>query len=173
MSNLKIKKIGISEIYQLQKISKETFIETFDAYNTVEDMQEYLNSKLSIEKLTLEIQNPNSEFYFAIINNKIIGYLKLNYADAQTEIIEQKTLEVERVYILKEFQGKKVGQALLETALEKANIIQAEFIWLAVWEKNENAIGFYKKNNFEDFGTHIFQLGKDAQTDILMKLYLN
>lgn len=107
MSNLKIKKIGISEIYQLQKISKETFIETFDAYNTVEDMQEYLNSKLSIEKLTLEIQNPNSEFYFAIINNKIIGYLKLNYADAQTEIIEQKTLEVERVYILKEFQGKK------------------------------------------------------------------
>ena len=61
MSNLKIKKIGISEIYQLQKISKETFIETFDAYNTVEDMQEYLNSKLSIEKLKKAIMNNERE----------------------------------------------------------------------------------------------------------------
>jgi GNAT superfamily N-acetyltransferase len=172
MNNLKIKKIGISEISQLQKISKETFIETFDAYNTAEDMQEYLTTNLSTERLSKELQNPNSEFYFAKLGESSIGYLKLNMAQAQTEPQEKKALEIERIYVLKAFHGIKAGQALLNKALEKAHSINAEILWLAVWEMNKNAISFYKKNKFEDFGTHIFQLGKDAQTDILMKFDL-
>ncbi len=172
MSKLDVIKISISELPELQHLSKVTFVETFAAYNTAEDMQEYLNSNLSIEKLTQELQNPNSEFYFAKLGESSIGYLKLNYADAQTEPQEQKAIEIERIYVLKAFQGIKAGQALLNKALEKAHSINAEILWLAVWEKNKNAISFYKKNKFEDFGTHIFQLGKDAQTDILMKLDL-
>jgi diamine N-acetyltransferase len=173
MIHLKIEQIGIAEISQLQKISKETFIETFGDKNSEENMQQYLSESLSLARLTLEIENPNSQFYFAFINNNLAGYLKLNFEDAQTEPQEQKTVEIERIYILKEFQGKKIGQALLQKAFEKAHDVNAEFLWLAVWEENTNAIGFYKKNNFQEFGTHVFQLGKDAQTDILMKVNLN
>ena len=172
MSKLDVIKISISELPELQHLSKVTFVETFAEHNTHEDMQEYLNNNLSIEKLKQELQNPNSEFYFAKLGESSIGYLKLNMAQAQTEPQEQKALEIERIYVLKEFHGKKVGQALLNKALEKAHSINAEILWLAVWEKNKNAISFYKKNKFEDFGTHIFQLGNDAQTDILMKFDL-
>jgi len=39
--------------------------------------------------------------------------------------------------------------------------------------KIARAIGFYKKNGFSEFDKHIFRLGNDEQTDIMMKLKLN
>jgi ribosomal protein S18 acetylase RimI-like enzyme len=45
-------------------------------------------------------------------------------------------------------------------------------MWLGVWEENPRAIRFYQKQGFVEFDQHIFQLGEDAQTDILMKLNL-
>jgi len=45
----------------------------------------YLTEALSVEKLTLELEDSNSLFYFAIEDNTIVGYLKLNTASSQTE----------------------------------------------------------------------------------------
>jgi ribosomal protein S18 acetylase RimI-like enzyme len=42
-------------------------------------------------------------------------------------------------------------------------------MWLGVWEENPRAIRFYQKLGFVEFGEHIFQLGDDAQRDVLMK----
>ena len=50
--------------------------------------------------------------------------------------------------------------------------INAMYIWLGVWEKNTKAIRFYKKNGFIEFDKHIFNLGNDEQTDIMMKFRL-
>ena len=35
---------------------------------------------------------------------------------------------------------------------------------------NKKAIEFYLKNGFEEFDRHIFKLGNDEQTDIMMRL---
>jgi ribosomal protein S18 acetylase RimI-like enzyme len=48
----------------------------------------------------------------------------------------------------------------------------ANYIWLGVWEENPRAINFYKKNGFVEFDKHIFVLGDDEQTDIMMRLEL-
>ncbi|MEI7830966.1 MAG: GNAT family N-acetyltransferase [Prolixibacteraceae bacterium] len=102
----------------------------------------------------------------------IIGYLNLNFDQAQTALINTKALEIERIYVLKEFQGKKVGQILFDTTLQTANRLKSEYIWLGVWEKNFRALTFYEKICFTEFGQHIFILGDDVQTDIMMKLNL-
>lgn len=169
MDTIIIKKVTIDDVKQLQNISRSTFIETFWADNSEENMSQYLDSSFSIERLSGEINNENSFFYFAIIDNKVGGYLKLNIGQAQTDIKNENWLEIERIYILKEFYGKKVGQALYEKADEIANAMNMIYIWLGVWENNERAIRFYRKNGFEPFGTHIFKLGNDEQTDVMMK----
>ena len=46
------------------------------------------------------------------------------------------------------------------------------YVWLGVWEQNPRAIRFYEKNGFVPFDTHVFILGEDKQTDILMKKIL-
>ena len=135
-------------------------------------MTKYLEEGFSLEKLTSEVADPNSEFYFALIENNVIGYLKLNFGASQTELKDDKALEIERIYVLKEFHGKKVGQFLYDKAIQIAKQANAAYVWLGVWEENPRAISFYKKNGFVEFDKHIFVLGDDEQTDIMMKLQL-
>ncbi len=170
MENIDIEKITISDIDELQKIGRQTFYETFSESNTEENMKNYLESGFSVDKIKTDLSDENAEFYFAKIDKKIIGYLKLNFGQSQTELKDDKALEIERIYVLKEFQGKKVGQILYDKAIEIAKQKKADFVWLGVWEENPRAINFYKKNGFVEFDKHIFKLGNDEQTDIMMKL---
>jgi diamine N-acetyltransferase len=172
MKNIEIKKVTFDEIAQLQKISKQTFFETFAADNTAENMEKFLAESFSLQKLTAEWADPNASFYFAWLDNEIIGYLKLNFGAAQTELKDQKALEIERIYVLKAFQGQKVGQILYEKAIQIAKQYHMTYVWLGVWEANIRAIDFYKKNGFVVFDKHIFVLGDDKQTDLMMKLEL-
>ena len=170
---MEITKVTINNIKQLQKIGRQTFFETFSLSNTVDNMNTYLNESFSVEKLIAELNDKNSAFYFAAINNNVIGYLKLNFGQSQTELKEDKAIEIERIYVLKEFYGKSVGQMLYNKAIEIANVKNADYVWLGVWQENLRAINFYKKNGFIAFDKHIFKLGDDKQTDIMMKLKLN
>ena len=172
MGEINIEKVTPTRIDQLQKISRQTFFETFSAANTEQNMTKYLEEELSIDKLTRELTNKDSEFYFATLDTDVIGYLKLNFGQSQTELKDDKAIEIERIYVLKKFHGKKVGQLLYEKVIEIARQINTGYIWLGVWEKNSRAINFYKKNGFVEFDKHIFKLGADEQTDIMMKLQL-
>lgn len=172
MKSIEIQQVTIETINQLQTISKETFIETFAASNTAEDMEKYLATSFSVEKLTDELNNVNSFFYFALADKKVIGYLKLNIGTAQTELLDNNALEIERIYVLKDFFGQKIGQILYEKAIDIAKNRKVSFVWLGVWERNTRAIAFYQKNGFVAIGKHIFKLGDDEQTDFIMKLVL-
>lgn len=172
MENISIKKVTLNDIDQLKKIGRQTFFDTFSAVNTEENMKKYLEESFSIEKLTAELNNENSEFYFAELDTNIIGYLKLNFGQSQTELKDDQAVEIERIYVLKEFQGKNAGQLLYEKAMQIARQTNADYIWLGVWDQNLRAISFYMKNGFAEFDKHIFKLGNDEQTDIMMKLQL-
>jgi ribosomal protein S18 acetylase RimI-like enzyme len=172
MNSITITKIGPAQLAQLQAIGRQTFTETFSSTNSEENLNAYLQYGFSTAKLTDELNNPNSEFYFATLNDKVIGYLKINFGIAQTELQDPKSMEVERIYVLGEFQSKKVGQLLFEKALAIAKNKKLDFVWLGVWEENHRAIRFYTKNGFVAFDSHIFLMGNDKQTDILMKIQL-
>lgn len=173
MTNIGIKKATLNDIDNLQKIGRLTFYETFSDGNTEENMKHYLEEGFSIDKLTAELNDKNAEFYFATLDNIVIGYLKLNVGQSQTELQDDKGLEIERIYVSKEFHGKKVGQLLYDKAIQIAKLKKTDYVWLGVWEENPKAINFYKKNGFVEFNKHIFKLGNDEQTDIMMKLKLN
>ncbi|RAK64555.1 GNAT family N-acetyltransferase [Hymenobacter edaphi] len=172
MNQLVIKLATLRDVDQLQRISRQTFYETFAASNSAENMARYLEEGLAREKLATELQNPHSAFYFAELDNTVVGYLKVNTGPAQTELQEVEALEIERIYVLQAYQGQHVGQRLYDRALQLAAQARAHYVWLGVWEGNPRAIGFYQKNGFVAFGRHVFVLGDDAQTDILMKRVL-
>lgn len=173
MADIEVKRITLNEITQLQKIGRQTFQETFSGPNSEENMQKYLDESFSTEKLSAELNNKDSEFYFATLENDVIGYLKVNFGASQTELKDDKALEIERIYVSKEFHGKKVGQLLYDKAIEIARQKNNDYVWLGVWINNIKAISFYKKNGFVEFDKHIFKLGNDEQIDIMMKLKLN
>jgi ribosomal protein S18 acetylase RimI-like enzyme len=167
--DVNIRQLGTDDLERLQQISRLTFTETFSEYNSEENMRSYLNNNLSVEKLGEELKNPDSSFYFAEMRGTVIGYLKLNMGVAQNEWKEDTGMEIERIYVLKEYHGHKIGQLLFEKAISIARSMEMQYVWLGVWEKNERAIAFYTKNGFKVVGQHLFKLGDDVQMDYMMK----
>ncbi len=172
INNINIRQISVDDVLSLQKIGLETFKETFSSSNKEENLKIYLDLAFTVDKLMTELNNSFSAFYFAELENDVIGYLKLNFGNAQTELKDNNAVEIERIYVFKEFHGMKVGQLLYEKAIEIARLNDAEYFWLGVWEENPRAISFYKKNGFVEFDKHIFNMGNEDQTDIMMKKQL-
>lgn len=164
-----IREADAKDIDALRAIGRRTFLEAFGQANTMADMDQYLTERFSREQILGEYQDPGSRFFLAELDGQAAGYLKVNRGTAQTEAMGEKAMEIERVYVLQELHRKGIGGLLMEQAYRVAKEWQAEWIWLGVWEHNPAAIAFYERCGFTRFGEHVFQLGGDAQTDVLMR----
>lgn len=158
----------IEDLHALQEISYETFNETFKKKNSAENMKTYLERAFNPVQLEKELSNPDSTFFFIYMNDELAGYLKVNVNKAQSEKMGNDSLEIERIYIRNKFQKHGLGKYLLNNAMETAIEKNKKTIWLGVWEKNENAISFYKKMGFVQTGAHSFYMGDEKQTDFIM-----
>ncbi|MDO3677826.1 GNAT family N-acetyltransferase [Paenibacillus ehimensis] len=165
---INIKKCTLEDLRQLQEISYETFNETFKHQNSPENMNAYLERAFNLEQLEKELSNISSQFFFVYFHHEVAGYLKLNTNDAQSEEMGDESLEIERIYIKNKFQKHGLGKYLLNKAMEIAMEQNKTKIWLGVWEKNENAIAFYKKMGFVQTGAHSFYMGDEEQLDFIM-----
>ncbi|MDP9046776.1 MAG: GNAT family N-acetyltransferase [Bacteroidota bacterium] len=166
---ISIRRVELAEAGLLLDFSKKTFYDFFAHLNDLSNIEAYSATAFTLEKIQSELSNPDSEFYFAKLDNELAGYLKLNFDDAQTELQGEKALEIERIYVSAQHHGKHIGRGLLNFAADIARKKQLEYIWLGVWEHNDKAIGFYKHHGFEVFSSHKFLLGDDLQTDLLMR----
>jgi len=172
MSSIIINKATAEDLDVLQSLGIHTFSETFAEDNTEEAMKKYLEESFNTEKITSELNNPDSFFYIAWEEDNPVGYLKVNSGKAQTELQDETSLEIERIYVKKSHHGKKVGQLLYNQALDTAQQLTKSYLWLGVWEENLRALQFYRKNGFVEFDKHIFRLGEEEQTDLMMKKIL-
>jgi len=158
-----------ADLDSLLRISKKTFYDAFYHICKPTDYEEYTAVAFQPGKLLSELNTPDSYFYFVLIDGQPAAYLKLNFHDAQTEFCEPDAMEIQRIYVLGEHQGKQIGKQLLDFALEKAREQQMQYIWLGVWEKNPNAVRFYESNGFKIIGKHTFPFGDEVDTDWLMR----
>lgn len=166
--SIKIQTCTLEDSRTLQEISYETFNDTFKHENSPENMNAYLERAYNLTQLEKELSNLSSQFFFVYFNTELAGYLKVNTNDAQSEEMGEDALEIERIYIKRNFQKHGLGKVLLNKALEMALESNKKKVWLGVWEKNENAIAFYKKMGFVQTGAHSFYMGDEEQTDFIM-----
>jgi ribosomal protein S18 acetylase RimI-like enzyme len=159
----------INDAEAIVSLAIKTFRDTFDEMNTPENMMLYLNSTFTLKRIREEMKEPGAVFFVAEIDDEIVGYARVRESkQAESESLA-KPIELERLYVDKNLIGQRVGYMLMKTCLEYATDHHYETVWLGVWEHNLRAIDFYKKWGFSVFGDHIFLLGKDPQTDLLMK----
>jgi diamine N-acetyltransferase len=158
------------DLKELVSVARSTFYHAFIADNTPENMRLYLDTTFNNTTISEELKLENTQFHFAyLMDNVLAGYFKLNRGDAQKGINDPEAIQLERLYVLKEFQRKKLGQQKLEKILDIARASGAKYIWLGVWEKNIPAIRFYERNGFVKFNDQEFMMGNEKQTDHLMK----
>lgn len=161
-----------SDLETLVKISKETFITAFEKDNDPQDFKNYIEKAFSYAQLQSELENPDVFFYFVFDGQQLVGYFKLNLGKAQTDVKDELSLEIERIYVKEAFQGKKFGSQMLDEIQKLTKAKNKAFIWLGVWEHNPSAIRFYQRHGFQKFGEHPYYIGNDKQTDWLLRLEL-
>jgi len=172
MENIQFRKCKAVDWQILLDIATTTFVTAFGSQNTKEDMDAYLSVAFTPAQIKKELSNSFSTFYFVESETSVIGYLKLNTESAQSEPIADG-FEIERIYVAANFQGKGIGQLMVDKAFEVAKRLKKSKVWLGVWEKNDGAIRFYERNGFQKFAEHEFYLGNDLQIDWLMETSLD
>lgn len=168
MNDLKLRKCTVQDLRELRSLSIQTFQDTYESFNSTENMSIYIEKDLSSQQLSEELQNPKSGFYFVELEHTPIGFLKVNFISNPEIDNRLKGLEIERIYVLKSFQNKGIGQFLLNEVYGIVRKMKLDYIWLGVWELNLKARAFYERNGFEEFGRQVFYLGMDKQNDLLV-----
>ncbi len=161
-----------SDLRQLAEIAIQTFRESFATHNTEENMLQYIEAAFNDDKLLSELGSPYIDYFFGYENKNCVGYLKINQAPWQTDINDPDSLELERIYVRKPYQNKGYGVDFLHKVIAECKARKLKYIWLGVWEHNTGAFKFYKRNGFEKYDEHSFNLGAEKQIDYLMKLDL-
>ena len=164
---LNIKRATTEDADLISHLSKITFEDTFRGTCTDEDLQGFVDHAFSPGAVLNELKDENDLYFIAWYNNVAAGYMRLkeDYSDYPA-IKKYKALELKRIYVLKKYQSKKIGAALMAYALQLAEQKNYEVLWLGVWEHNYKARSFYKKWGFMDTGdTHPFPIGNTPQTD--------
>ena len=158
----------------LRELEVRTYQETFGPFIKQEDLEHYFAHELARERLELELANPESEHYFVLDKEeKIAGFLKCNWGQAQTEQELEDSFEIQRIYVLASHQGLGLGKEMFEFALEEAEKRGFSWAWLGVWERNFKAQNFYFKYGFERFSQHEYITGDTVDIDWLLRKKLD
>jgi ribosomal protein S18 acetylase RimI-like enzyme len=166
---LTVRTATLKDVDLIVSLGRQAFSETFAAVNSAENMNRYLDSTYNRGKIEEEFGDKSSVFFVAEADQEPVGFAKVRNSDAPGELSETRTLEIERIYVLKKMVGKGIGNILMSRCLQHARIERTEVVWLGVWESNFSALRFYEKWGFTHFSQHVFMLGNDAQTDLLLK----
>lgn len=160
--------VTLDKLHVLQQLAQQTFRETFTHY-TERDLKDYFDNDLSLETLQSELSNPESQHFFILKDKKEVGFLKVNVGNAQTEHELENAFEIQRIYILKEYQSQGLGKKLFEHALTLAQQTDLKWVWLGVWEHNTKAQALYFSYGFERFSQHEFIVNGKADCDWLLR----
>ena len=170
--NIIMKRAVPKDAIIISRIASKTFLETYYDYVEMADLLGYMEQSFNINLLSKEIADKKTIFILVMANEKTIGYAKLNKDKKPRKLKESKSIEIERIYLLKNFTNKGIGTKIVSKCLSIARDCGAKVVWLGVWEKNVLAINFYKKMGFRYFGSSVFRLGKTKHRDILFKKVL-
>lgn len=165
---LEIRRCVVDDAPLLCAIGAETFRDTFAESNTDEDMEAYLRAAYAEPRIREEMETSGSEFHIAWLDATPVGFLKLNVGSAQHEDMGPDMMEIERLYVRAGHKRCGFGGAMMRFALERARAAGCRGVWLGVWEHNESAKAFYARMGFTVVGSHVFTVGDDDQTDLLM-----
>jgi ribosomal protein S18 acetylase RimI-like enzyme len=170
INNVRINRVFSKNVDEVQRISIVTFTETYAVFNTSENMKMYIEKYFERKILFQELESEDNFFFIANIDGVTVGYMKLRIPQEHHHGLKDKrSVELERIYVLKNHQRTGLGYRLMQHALHYALEHDYDILWLGVWQKNEKAIRFYQRCGFEIFGEHKFILGTEEQIDWLMK----
>lgn len=154
---------------QLAELAARTFKDTFAAANSAEDMAMHLATAYGPAQQRDEIVSPDMHTLLVEANGTAIAFAQLRRGTPPACVRTSAPIELWRFYVDTPAIERGIAQRLMAAVDEAGRAVGAATLWLGVWEHNARAIAFYHKCGFRFVGSHIFTLGSDPQTDLIMQ----
>ena len=162
MEQIKIRKAKIVDAEYISLLARITFTETFSQYfRDYQDLLDYYEKTFSVAKIRTSLQKDNNIYWLAFCDDLPVGYAKLKKHSKSDFIESNSVAQLQKIYVLKDFLSKKIGQKLQSEIFKEIINLNINFLWLSVLKTNERAISFYKKSGFTEIGEHTFDIGKE------------
>lgn len=152
----------------LAELARRTFVDTFAADNDPANIAVHVASSFGAQRQRAEIVDPDVRTLVAEVDGIFAAFAQVRRRPAPS-CVQGRSVELWRFYVDRPFIGRGVAARLMDEVFAEAARLGANVVWLGVWERNPRAIRFYAKHGFVDVGTHVFQVGDDAQTDRVMR----
>lgn len=154
---------------QIAALARETFLQTYAGTTIEAHLTAYVDEHFTEEVMRRELDTPGFQYLTAWVDDNLAGYAKLRRDHQPPGISETRCLQLERIYILKTYQARGIGQRLIDTIREIARAEGDRVLWLQVWQQNEQALAFYHKSGFTICDTAAFRLGSEITRDYIMR----
>ena len=169
MNEIIMRRITLKDVPMLSLLARKTFYDTFTGTCTPVDMQSFLDFYYNEKSLAIEVENNAYQYFFALLDGEIVGYLLFAENNDEFAIFNKKSLELKRFYVPESYHGKGIAQKMMKHYLEFATAENYELAFLGVWEYNYKAQNFYSKYGFTKTNhTHSFPVGDTPQLDVYM-----
>lgn len=145
---MKLKKVSINDKFALQEICKKSYTEVFANHWTGNGLELYLKEQFGDNRLNMELENDDYEYFFIKKNHQNIGFLKVNYKTS-VELSALDNCELEKIYILPKYSGMGIGKMAMNKMIEIIKQKGKMIFFLCVIDTNKNAIAFYEKLGFK------------------------
>lgn len=168
MNELSFREANIDDLNLLSVLGITTLYEAYFQMDPSKDLADYSILAFNLEQVKTELEDPNSTFIIAELDDRAIGFAKLREGK-KLECLEGKNaIEIQRIYLLEKMQGKNFGRELINHCFEIGKEKGYKTVWLGVWDKNIKAQKFYQKIGMEEIGKVDFSDGKNEFINLVM-----
>src|SRR5262249_18143569 len=153
----------------LTELAWRTFYDAFAPMNSPENMETYRAQNFTLQHFSAQLDDPRAIFLIAEFEATPVAFAKLYDGDVPDCVRGFAPIEIERFYVDQQFHGKGIAHTLMQACFDRARQSGRKAVYLGVWENNHRAMAFYRKWGFEIVGSHVFQMGDEAQNDFFME----
>jgi ribosomal protein S18 acetylase RimI-like enzyme len=165
---LTVRRARREDAFQLAELAEATFRHTFASMNTPADLDLHCRTSYGEAIQANEIADRKRITLLSEHGERLVGFAQLRWGKAPICVTADAPAEIQRLYVIAQLHGTGVAQELMNACLTEMTMSGSDVAWLGVWEHNPKAVAFYTKFGFQQVGEHVFQLGNDAQRDVVM-----
>lgn len=157
----------VSDAEAIDTVFRHSFKNTFGHLYRPEDLEAFLG-KFTLDNWQAELADERFRIRIAEADGQPVGYVKMGPPELPVTR-ERPAIEIRQFYLLQEWHGVGVAQALMDWAMDEARGRGAEDIYLTVFTDNHRARRFYQRYGFEEIGPYKFMVGEQADEDVIMR----
>ena len=174
---MSIRRAVPADALALSHLAAETFPLACPPGTTEDNIRGFIERNLSEASFQSYLRNPTYRVWVAIAEDDMAGYAMAIHGeptdpDIATSVSHRPTMELSKLYVRLDGQGRGISRALMDEAVAEAKDSGCRSVWLGVNQNNERANRFYDKNGFEIVGTRQFQVGDSFESDYVRERIL-